>query len=70
MVRPSTCRPVSLIPLARDSARQTSEAVPWNVAMVRANEIWGRTTGDGIKVGIMDTGIYRYHPDLTVHGGG
>lgn len=47
----------------------TPEPIPWNIALVRANEVWDRVTGAGVKVGIIDSGIDRSHPDLTVIDG-
>ena len=37
--------------------------------MVRADDVWHRVTGRGVKLAIIDTGIDDNHPDLTVSGG-
>jgi len=36
---------------------------------VNAPATWNNTTGSGVKIAIIDTGISRKHPDLTVSGG-
>ncbi len=45
------------------------QPVPWNIELVKANLVWNRVTGRGVKVAIVDTGIDDNHPDLTVSGG-
>lgn len=54
---------------AIESTLVENEAVPWNVSLIRANEVWDRVTGAGVKVGIIDSGIDRNHPDLLVVDG-
>ncbi len=45
------------------------EPIPWNISMVGADKVWGRVTGRGVKLAVIDTGIDGDHPDLTVSGG-
>lgn len=45
------------------------QPIPWNITMVRADRVWGRVTGRGVKVAVLDTGIDENHPDLSVKGG-
>ena len=45
--------------------------IPWGVNHIRAPEVWSRSTGKRIKIGIIDTGVDYSHPDLqhSVYGG-
>ncbi len=45
--------------------RVLADTVPYGIAKVRAPEAWARTTGDGTKVCVIDTGIDMSHPDLV-----
>lgn len=38
--------------------------LPWGVKRVNARAAWGATMGQGVKVGIIDTGMDYTHPDL------
>jgi serine protease len=46
----------------RMDARQLS---PYGVRMVEAAPVWAATRGEGVRVGIIDTGIDAEHPDLA-----
>lgn len=43
---------------------QLTETLPWGVDRINADLVWGVTTGDPVKVAIVDTGIDVKHPDL------
>jgi len=43
---------------------QPPEQLPWGVDRIDAEYAWGTTTGYGVKVGVVDTGIDYTHPDL------
>lgn len=43
------------------------EEIPWGIDRIDADEIWFENTGEGIKVGILDTGINIDHPDLAAN---
>ena len=49
---------------AKPTPTQPSEVLPWGVDRIDAEKVWGITTGDPIKVAIVDTGIDVKHPDL------
>lgn len=48
---------------------QPSEVLPWGVGRIDADYVWGGvpTTGSGINVAVIDTGIDLVHPDLTAN---
>ncbi|MDQ2826220.1 MAG: S8 family serine peptidase, partial [Actinomycetota bacterium] len=37
----------------------------WALAQIRAPQAWARSTGSGITIGIVDTGVDAGHPDLV-----
>jgi subtilisin family serine protease len=43
---------------------QPLEVLPWGIDRIDADLTWGQTTGDPIRVAIIDTGIDVKHPDL------
>jgi subtilisin family serine protease len=45
-----------------DPARQPDEQ--WNLAMVGAPDAWATTTGEGVVVAVIDSGVDSRHPDL------
>ncbi|MDO8579027.1 MAG: S8 family peptidase [Dehalococcoidales bacterium] len=50
-------------------AQQPVETIPWGVERINANVVWPSYNGSGVNVAIIDTGIDKDHPDLTVAGG-
>lgn len=51
---------------AAPRAAVTSE-MQWGVKRVNAGAAWGKTMGQGVKVGIIDTGMDYTHPDLKAN---
>jgi len=41
------------------------QPVPWNIAQVKAPEAWSSSTGNEVKVAVIDSGIDINHPDLA-----
>lgn len=51
-----------------DPALSSSQVLPWGVDRIDAEWAWP-FKGIGVKVAVLDSGIDRKHPDLTVAGG-
>jgi subtilisin len=48
--------------------RLLAQSLTWNITMVGADSAWqGGVTGLGVKVAVIDTGIYLNHPDLAAN---
>jgi subtilisin family serine protease len=46
---------------------QPAQVVTWNIERVGATSSWAISTGDPVKVGVIDTGIDLKHPDLQAN---
>lgn len=44
------------------------ESVPWGIERVKAPQAWAKSTGTGVKIAVLDTGIGP-HSDISVYGG-
>ncbi len=51
--------------IAPDYEHYDVQVVPWGIPVVRANQVWPVTRGEGINVVVMDTGVDWTHPDLA-----
>lgn len=50
-------------------ARVAADVILWNIRMIYANYAWRYSTGTGVRVAVVDTGIDARHLDLRVSGG-
>ncbi|MBE3117107.1 S8 family serine peptidase [Candidatus Bathyarchaeota archaeon] len=48
--------------------KESGYTVRWGVERVNAPQAWGQSTGDGVKVAVLDTGVGP-HKDLTIYDG-
>jgi subtilisin len=49
-----------------DQARHIlGQTTPWGIVRIDADDAWGVSTGGGIRVAVLDTGIDTDHPDLS-----
>ena len=53
----------------KEEKPQPEQSIPWGIDRIDADGVWNLNTGNGIKVGIIDSGIDKDHLDLTVYGG-
>ncbi|HJV44226.1 MAG TPA: S8 family peptidase [Bacillota bacterium] len=52
------------IPYRIHQISMNDQIIPWGISSIKAPEAWSNSQGQGIKIGIIDTGIDATHPDL------
>lgn len=55
---------IQMLPSVTAPLKIKSQSIPWGISKIEAPSVWKRSQGEGIKVGIIDTGIDCKHPDL------
>lgn len=45
--------------------KMLADSIDWGIARIGADKVWDKGTGSGVKIGIIDTGIQKDHPDLA-----
>jgi len=45
-----------------------AQIIPWGIEHINATKAWAQSTGNGVKVAVLDSGVGP-HDDLTVYGG-
>lgn len=53
--------------LAKPAPVLPAEVLPWGINRIDADLVWGTTTGDPVKVAVIDTCIDLAHPDLKTN---
>lgn len=58
---------IQVLPTLSLPYKTLAQDIPWGIKKIGANKVWDQMKGEGIKVGIIDTGIDRNHPDLKAN---
>jgi hypothetical protein len=60
-------RPLPAPPPSSPGNLPAPEGVPWNLTLIRADQVWGEldVTGEGIVIGQSDSGVQANHPELA-----
>ncbi len=61
------CRDVTLIPEKTYETRRVpaQASTVWNIQQIGAQHIWNKTQGEGVRIGVIDTGIDYTHERLA-----
>lgn len=55
---------VQVVPFLSMDIKKSSQEIPWGVQKIGAPPVWKDIRGEGVRVGIIDTGVDLNHPDL------
>jgi len=55
---------IQVMPTFTLDIKEQGQEIPWGIKRVGAPDVWKNTRGEGIRVGIIDTGVDTNHPDL------
>ncbi|MCR4429444.1 MAG: S8 family peptidase [Tepidanaerobacteraceae bacterium] len=55
---------VQVVPFLTMDVKKTNQEIPWGVQKIGAPHVWKDIRGEGVRVGIIDTGVDINHPDL------
>src|ERR671919_1197787 len=66
-IAPALCAllTVGLVATTAGASRDADFAKQWSLAKIGAPEAWANSTGQGVRVGIVDTGVDLDHEDLA-----
>ncbi len=53
--------------LSKPAPSQPAQTLPWGITRIGADQSWTQSTGKGIKIAVVDTGIDYMHPDLDAN---
>src|ERR1043165_9012393 len=56
---------VGFVATSAGASNDADFAKQWSLAKIGAPEAWSHTTGQGVRVGIVDTGVDLNHEDLA-----
>jgi len=57
-------------PTATPTPTPGPQTTGWGISQIGAPSVWGTTTGAGVKVAVIDTGVNQNHPDLAANVAG